>query len=87
MADACRGAGDGTQGPPLTRETLAERCPGFWMPATAGPSTTGSRRRGSSCRSLTRLQRDLRRLAALDIDRDRPGRLLSEPGFGRPVRM
>ena len=29
MADAFRGPGDGTHGPPLTRETLAERCPGF----------------------------------------------------------
>jgi hypothetical protein len=29
MADASRGPGDGTHGPPLTRETLAGRCPGF----------------------------------------------------------
>ena len=29
MADAFRGPGDGTHGPELTRETLAERCPGF----------------------------------------------------------
>ncbi len=29
MADAFRGPGDGTHGPELTRETLAERFPGF----------------------------------------------------------
>jgi hypothetical protein len=29
MADAFRGPGDGRHGPPLTRESLAERCPGF----------------------------------------------------------
>src|SRR4051812_36352695 len=29
LADADRGPGDGRRGPPLTRETLAERCPGF----------------------------------------------------------
>jgi hypothetical protein len=29
MADAFRGPGDGRHGPPLTRETLAELCPGF----------------------------------------------------------
>jgi hypothetical protein len=29
MADADRGPGDGRRGPPLTRQVLAERCPGF----------------------------------------------------------
>lgn len=29
MADGFRGQGDGRHGPPLTRETLAEKCPGF----------------------------------------------------------
>ena len=29
LADADRGPGDGRRGPPLTREALAARCPGF----------------------------------------------------------
>jgi hypothetical protein len=29
MADADRGPGDGRSGPPLTRLTISERCPGF----------------------------------------------------------
>jgi hypothetical protein len=88
MADAFRGRATVRTGRRLPARRSPSDARASRMPATAGPSTTGSRRRGSSL-PVPHFAFSVTSAAwpPFTSSVTGPASSPSEPGFGRPVRM